>query len=258
MDSGATKNSKDLTLILLHGFCENKSMWDHVYPSLNADRVICLDLSGFGEKPLENSNVSLKDWSNEVKHYIVEHLSQEDVVLLGHSMGGYIGLELILQEPNLLTGFGLVHSHCFEDPLEKRQNREKVIRFIQKNGTSHWLPQMAESLLAEKNINNKALFDQAMSFIQDVHVESAIAGQKAMLNKRDRSSIWSTIEIPLLLVAGEYDTHCTMENSLKMASMGQQLQMVHLPESGHLGMVEQPKEFVKGVNDYLSWVRSTL
>ena len=94
-------------LVLIHGFCEAKEMWDHLIPSLIQHyRVIALDLAGFGasEDCLEE-NMEIDDLARQVQD-LLQILVIKKYTLIGHSLGGYVALSFAQQYPEKLAGLG--------------------------------------------------------------------------------------------------------------------------------------------------------
>jgi pimeloyl-ACP methyl ester carboxylesterase len=240
------------TSVFLHGFCENKSMWEGVIQQFEGPKL-SLDLPGFGARPLPEAQPTLEWWARFVHQYIQDE-SIDDPILIGHSMGGYIALEYARLYPSSLSGLGLIHSHCFEDSEEKKEGRKKVIDFVSRYGIDKWLPDMAKSLLRVDNIENDAFYTKALSFIEDVDPESVIAGQTAMLSKKDRSEILRQIDCPVLLIGGTEDSHLPFDKVLEMSLMPDQVQISKMSGSGHLSMVEERETFVEKVNQFIDWV----
>lgn len=248
------ESRQSATAALIHGFCENRHMWDGIIHEVDGP-FLTLDLPGFGEEPLPNPAPSLQSWAVYLNQYFVNN-GIERPVLLGHSMGGYIALEYANLFPNSLSGIGLIHSHCFEDPEEKKANRRKVISFVQANGMDRWLPDMAHSLLRSDQKADPEHYPEAFSFINSVKPESAIAGQQAMLEKQDRSKVLRKLDVPVWLLGGEHDSHVAFESLLKMCILPKQVKISKMKESGHLAMVEEKEAFVAELNNYLDWVRT--
>ena len=52
----------DTALVLLHGFCEDNSLWDEIIPKLNFEgEIIAPDLPGFGHSTLKPTEFTLED-----------------------------------------------------------------------------------------------------------------------------------------------------------------------------------------------------
>jgi pimeloyl-ACP methyl ester carboxylesterase len=67
-------------------------------------------------------------------HELMHSLHIDKYYVIGHSMGGYIGLAFADYYVNHVIGLGLVHSTSFEDSPAKKESRLKVAEFIQEYG----------------------------------------------------------------------------------------------------------------------------
>ena len=79
-------------VVLLHGFLESSTMWKHLEFPENIQQV-AIDLPGHGNSSLQGIT-SMKEMSNEVQK-LLNSLNINDYDVIGHSMGGYVGLELL-------------------------------------------------------------------------------------------------------------------------------------------------------------------
>src|SRR5512133_1365999 len=77
------------------------------------------------------------------------------VIVIGHSMGGYITLALAERYPELLKGFGLFHSTAYADSDERREGRKKTIALIEQKGVGEFVktsvPNLFGPVTKEKN-----------------------------------------------------------------------------------------------------------
>jgi pimeloyl-ACP methyl ester carboxylesterase len=76
------------TLVLVHGGTVTSTMWDPVLPHLRAP-AIAPDLPGRRHHPADLGRVARADWSAAVADAVVAR-DLADVVLVGHSSGGYV------------------------------------------------------------------------------------------------------------------------------------------------------------------------
>src|SRR5210317_1502910 len=79
-------------VILLHGFCEDHRIWDSIYRNIPG-RILRFDLPGFGRSQAISS-VNLNECAHLISR-IIKKLGFNKYILFGHSMGGYIGLEIL-------------------------------------------------------------------------------------------------------------------------------------------------------------------
>ena len=100
----AVWRGKDPTVLCIHGLTANCRCWDVIADRLApAHRVVAVDLRGRGmsDKPATGYSSA-----HHVRDLIgvLDDLGLERVVLLGHSLGGYIGLEMAAGHPERVAG----------------------------------------------------------------------------------------------------------------------------------------------------------
>ena len=87
-----TDSGEGNAIVLLHGFLENKKMWqEYVDLFSQKNRVITIDLLGHGESDCLGYVHSMEENANAVNE-VLEHLEIKKATILGHSMGGYVAL----------------------------------------------------------------------------------------------------------------------------------------------------------------------
>ncbi len=89
-DNGAKSKN---TLVLLHGWGQNIAMMDPIGKNFKNERVITVDLPGFGdsEEPSLESNITILDYVDIIKE-LLDKLKIKNPILIGHSFGGKIAL----------------------------------------------------------------------------------------------------------------------------------------------------------------------
>ena len=86
-----TGNGKE-TLVLLHGFMENNTIWNDLETSLsNQFSIVKIDLPGHGKSNILAEVHTMEMMAEEVNK-VLENGNLNTIHLLGHSMGGYVSL----------------------------------------------------------------------------------------------------------------------------------------------------------------------
>jgi len=99
-----TRGSGNTTLVFVHGWCSDRTFWREQLDDLAGDYlVVAIDLPGHGNSGRTRKKWSLSSFARDVKE-LVESLSLEQVVLIGHSMGGLISLEAAQHLPERVIG----------------------------------------------------------------------------------------------------------------------------------------------------------
>jgi sigma-B regulation protein RsbQ len=110
------------TVMLLHGFGCDQSMWRMVAPELARDHpVLTFDLMGSGRSDTRHWSperyASLSDHARDVIA-LIEALDVGPVILVGHSVGGSIGTLASIERPDLFLRLILVGPNpCFVNDL---------------------------------------------------------------------------------------------------------------------------------------------
>ena len=97
-------------VLLLHGWPTSSYLWRHVMEPMNGNRVIALDLPGFGQsdKPLDAS-YSFRFYEKLLNN-LLEVLGIERIGLAVHDLGGPVGLYWACRNPERLSRLALLNT----------------------------------------------------------------------------------------------------------------------------------------------------
>src|SRR6478735_8344004 len=95
----------DTALVFVHGWGINKEYWkSQVDVFSKRYTVVTIDLGGQGASGKERSSYKVEDFSNDVMA-VLDSLNLNKVILVGHSMGGDIILNVAYTIPERVVGF---------------------------------------------------------------------------------------------------------------------------------------------------------
>ena len=94
------------TLLYIHGLGESGLCFERVMADTRLDswNHLTPDLAGYGKSPWPSNPLSLQRHADHLSE-LLEHLSLERVVIVGHSMGGVIGTLLCEKFPQKVSAF---------------------------------------------------------------------------------------------------------------------------------------------------------
>lgn len=233
-------------IILLHGFGEDKDIWKNQIDKLKLQyQIIVPDLPGSGNSSLlEGDDITLEDyadWLFDLINHVVPQ--QQKIILLGHSMGGYITLAYAKKYHQTLTAFGLIHSTAFADSEEKKEVRKRGIESINEYGAFAFLKNTIPNLFSKQfkltqNEKVEALIEKGKEF-------TSIAIQQystAMMNRYDSTNILIKTTLPVLFVMGTEDIAAPLQGVLQQCHLPKK-SYVHIVENvGHMSMLEAPEK----------------
>lgn len=239
-------------VVLLHGFGADSSVWENQVHFLSRNYlVIAPDLPGISSSELI-SDVSMESLADVVKQ-IIEAEELDDIVLIGHSMGGYATLAFAGKHAELLKGFGLFHSGAGADDDEKKANRKKGIEFVRKHGAVSFLEATAPKMFGATAKNeNTGIYESFINQLPEMSNEAVIDYYEAMMQRPDRTTVLRNAKVPVLFIYGREDEIIDLEKTIEQASLPSVSSVNILNRSGHLGMIEEPAEANKIIEDFLS------
>lgn len=238
-----TQEGKGTPIVLLHGFCEDSRMWEDFTPDLLEEgfQVICVDLPGFGQSAVV-PEVSIEGMARAV-HTVLEELQAEKTVLIGHSMGGYVGLAFARLFPQWLMGLGLFHSHPYADTAEKQAERLKSVDFMKRQGHVLFVKQMIPKLFTPGFASSNSFLQEKMIYrASHYDGDGIIAAQKAMAQRPDETATLKAVEVPVLFIVGEKDQTVPADKNIAQTALPEVASIHILPKAAHMGMFEAKKD----------------
>lgn len=240
---------KGSAVVLLHGFLENKKMWDEISKILSKNhKIITLDLLGHGNTDNKSYIHSMEEQAQMVK-FVLDFLKLRRYFLIGHSMGGYVALAFAQLYPKNVKGISLMNSTAFPDSEEKKQNRDRGIEAVKKNRTL--FVKTAIPLLFSKK--NKTLFkNEIQEIIQQAlqtTTQGIIAALEGMKIRNDFSDLYKSALFPMQLIIGKQDPALNYLSLLKQVENTNTEVVEFL--GGHMSHIENKTALIEAFKSFL-------
>jgi pimeloyl-ACP methyl ester carboxylesterase len=234
------------TLLLVHGFMSDGTVWDAVALALKDDfQIIIPDLDGYGNSSELQVYKTLKEFAFELKN-ILDSENIEKVTYIGHSMGGYIGLEFLEHFEPMLNHFVMLNSHIYTDSDERSTNRTKTIGFLQKYGSKLYVKESFRTLFSpEFAVNHSEIVAKMMENAHSYPVQTLINSCQAMIERKNHEQTIQNLRIPVHFLMGEVDSLIPLEEYKKMTLLNLNAKTQVLSKGGHMGMHENAEEVVE-------------
>lgn len=244
------------TVLLLHGFGEDSRVYDALLPHLPAGyRYILPDLPGSGTSPLQPRISNSIDAMATAMLALMQAIPASPFTVLGHSMGGYIALAMMEQQPAAINGLGLIHSTAYADSETKKDIRRKAIAFIQENGAAAFLKTAIPGLFAPSFVEKSApVVADLVAKGNDFSAAALQAYYEAMIARPDRTEVLRRSQVPILFLIGDEDKAVPIQDVLQQVYLPEQ-SMVHIMRGiGHMGMLEDTKATANHLASFLQWL----
>jgi pimeloyl-ACP methyl ester carboxylesterase len=226
-------------VVFLHGFPLDRDLWAAQREALSDRwRVITPDLRGHGASPAPAGVYRMHELAQDVLETV-----EGPLVVVGHSMGGYVALALAEEAPERVRGLVLVNSRTAADPPEAAHKRLDSASKVEATGSVEttieaMLPKLFAPGTAESRPDLVAEWSNRMRRTAPAGVAGALLG---MAERPDRAAILSSAKFPVLLLAGEEDQIIPAEEAMTMATLSPRCELVVLPAVGHMAPVEDPR-----------------
>ena len=245
-----------LPVLLLHGYGLDSSIWHSQIESLKEKYLFIVpDLPGFGKSKTNFDFDFSFDTISDILQAILLKESITKCIFIGHSMGGYIGLNFLKKHPENILGLGLFHSTAYIDSELKKEKRLKSIEFIKKNGAAPFLEILIPSLFNQKS-NHIADIEKLIHKTSVVNEEVLIGYYHAMLNRDENLTLLMNENIPYLFVAGLNDELIPLKEMLQQCHLPKQAEIYILQSSGHMGMMEENEKTTELLDNYCKQIQN--
>lgn len=241
-------SGKGTTVVLLHGFLENKTMWDAFVPELSKrNRIITIDLLGHG-KTESLGYIQTMEENADVVHEVLSKLRIRKAILVGHSMGGYVALAFAELYPENMKGLVLLNSTSKEDSPERKKNRDRAIKAVKKDYETFIRLSIA-NLFSEDNreILIKEIEEVKIQALQ-TPLQGIVASLEGMKVRKDREFLLHTTTYPKLLILGKKDPVLNYEENLEQIK-GTDVELITF-EDGHMSSIENQAELLTVLGNF--------
>lgn len=241
------------TIIFIHGFPFNKTMWNEQLESLpDGISGIAYDIRGFGESSSDHSFFSIDLFANDLIK-LIDTLKIDNCVLCGISMGGYIALRAIELSKTKIKGLILCDTNCVADSNEGKMKRFNSIEQVVAGGKRDFTEGFIKNVFTEETLSNKP---GTVQFLRDVIMSTSdktiCSTLLALASRTDTCNSLLNINIPTLIIRGENDKLMSEDQTKQLADGITQADQVSISNSGHLPNLENPEDFNKAINTFLN------
>jgi pimeloyl-ACP methyl ester carboxylesterase len=252
LDIAYTDQGKGTSILLIHGYPLNKTMWEPQAKDLSTTfRVITVDLRGHGESSAPLWFCTMEMFADDLRA-LLEHLSVKKAVIAGFSMGGYVAFAFYRKYRDRVQGLVLADTRPQADSPEGKQGRFKTAQTAHKDGPIGIADGMLPKLLTPKTIETRPdLVQKARQIMVGTPVTGIAADLMAMAERPDSVPLLSEIQCPTLIIGGEEDGLTPPADAKLMAEKIKGAKLEIIPNAAHLSNLEQPEVFNMAVRKFL-------
>jgi pimeloyl-ACP methyl ester carboxylesterase len=236
-------------LLFLHGMNGSSKSWAYQFGAFAEKyRVIAWDAPGYGRSDPVAAEADA--YAAQVDR-LLTHLGIDQVVIVGHSMGGVIAERFCARyayraKRLVLSGTHWGNAAPADAPLARKYT--KRLEELEALPAREYGEARAKKMLPE------SCPPEAFKLVAEIAAEARREGLLnggRMVEKTDNRPFLSSLNLPVLILTGEHDTVVLPERSEAMLAYLPNARAVSLPGVGHAAYLEAPEVFNETVRQFI-------
>ena len=241
-------------VLFIAGLMSDSSSWESVADLFAQNyKVILVDNRGVGQtKPLD-VNTSIELIADDCI-LLLDYLEIDKISIVGHSMGGFIGMDIASRFPDRVNNLVLAATAT--------RSSDKNIAVFDKwvealrNGQDQreWFGEVFQWIFTDELLSNSAIREMFLDYSINYPFKqsaAALKNQVDALREFDFSDRLGTIKARTLIVCGDSDKIFSVEDSIGSLSAIAGSKSIVISGAAHAIHAEKDKEFVDCVSEFL-------
>ena len=223
-------------IVFIHGVGLNKEIWEPQINFFKDYNTLAYDLLGHGKTPLNKSELSFEDFSEQLLN-LIDELNFDKIHLVGFSLGALIARHFSFKHNDRLKSL-LIHASIYKRTEEQKRvvkNRFEVAK-TERPASKH---AALRRWLSEDFIKKKPeIYKKIYSILEKNNPADFLKCYEIFVNYVDDDNMLKKINIDTLITTGENDVGSTPEMSKNLSKVIQGSKFVEIKGGKHLCGIE--------------------
>ncbi|HET6642666.1 MAG TPA: alpha/beta hydrolase [Gaiellaceae bacterium] len=211
-----------MKILLLHAMPLDERMWEPQLEALAGEDVEAPNLYDLGGS-------SVDEWAER----LLESTDDDELAVIGASMGGYVALAMARKAPERVRGLLLVGSRVGADTSERRAVRDEQIRTLQEEGIDAWAPSAPAPPPPERT------------------VDELVRSVQALRDRRDSTELARSFQGPLWVAVGDADPFLPVDEAREIVEGAPNGRLEIFADTGHFPSRDGPDRFNELLREFL-------
>ena len=227
-----------IDLVFLPGLLSDDQVWRHQINALKQSYSVQV--------------IPLTEFSSPQK--MVEHVlkvAPKEFVLFGHSLGGWVALEVAKSAPERIKGLGLLNTTARPESQENKVWHELLIKKANEESFESVISNLLPIYLTPIDLGDPKLHDELLNMFLRMGKETFIRQQTAIINRPGNLNDLAHIKCPTLIIHASNDVLVSSEMQEEMLNKIPNSNIEIIRECGHFSMLEKPEDVTKMTKQWL-------
>jgi pimeloyl-ACP methyl ester carboxylesterase len=259
--------------VFVHGSALRSDVWHYQLSGINSHRLLFYDLRGHGlSQPKGDENITIAGLASDLLA-VIEDANLDEVIIVGHSIGGMIALDLCVQRPDLLDSpiKGLVLANTTYAPAaetlvggaavarferftrrpmdvlgSQARSIERLRRIVKPSDAIFWTVAVTAFGPGASARQIDFTYDMLAETPADVIFDLVKAYRDFDVRER-----LGEVTVPVLVIGGTNDRLTICKASEYLAEQLPKAELELLKGCGHMSMLERHRDFNRIVSEFL-------
>ncbi len=173
------------------------------------------------------------------------------LLLAGHSMGGYVALEILRQAPERIARLALLNTHARPDSAEATENRRRLMALADRDFEGV-VTSLLPKLMTPEHLKDPVLTGIIGSMAHGIGKDAFKRQQCAIIARIDSRPGLAAIRCPTLVIAARHDALMPVELLEELARGIPGARLAIVEDSGHMASIEQPGKVLELMREWIA------
>lgn len=232
-------NNTRPAIVLLHGLLCDADTWaDFIGPLSRLGHVMTANLSGIGSLPEAARDVLAS--------------ATGPLIVVGHSMGGRVALEMARQAPARCHALVLMNTGYQGLSEGEAEKRMALVRAARSEGVQAIAKDWLDGMIAPRTRSDAALMARMRAMVLRSTPESFAGQIRALIERPDATDLLGRIACPVLFMSGTEDRWSPLDRHADMASRVPDAVLEAVEGAGHMAPFEAPEACLSAIMGWLA------
>jgi len=228
------KTNKKIPIVFIHGVGLTHEIWQPQLDYFKNYTTLSYDILGHGETPLNITNISFDDFSEQLLN-LINKLKFDKIHLIGFSIGSLIARNFAIKHGNLLQSLTLLGS-IYKRSAEQQKIVDDRFSLAKKNFklSRQALTRWFTDEYLEKNPNT---YEKISSILKKNNMKNFLKVYELFVLHKNNEN-FKDIKVNTLVMTGENDIGSTVDMSKKLSEVINNSQLKVIKGGKHLCGIE--------------------
>ena len=236
-------------IVFIHGVGLNKETWEPQINFFKNYNTLAYDLLGHGKTPLNKSELSFEDFSEQLLN-LIDELNFDKIHLVGFSLGALIARHFSFKHNDRLKSL-LIHASIYKRTEEQKRVVRNRFELIKTDRSGSKKAALRRWFTEDFITKNPEIYKKIYSILEQNNPKNLLKSYKLFVYYEDDDDILKQIKVNTLITTGQNDVGSTVEMAKELNKQIQNSEFIEIKNGKHLCNIECSEYFNKVLEKFI-------